>query len=249
MAFIKLKNASLAFPMIGSDRKFVSANDPTASKKVRATPGGEVINRGRQKGIIALENINLELKDGDRLALVGRNGAGKSTLLKLISGVYEPTSGFAETNGKVTGLYNLNLGINPELSGADNIILRCLMSGLTGNEAKTLIPTITEFAELGQFISMPMKTYSSGMRMRLLFGIATAIAPDILLLDEWISAGDAKFRQKANTRMEQYLDKISILVIASHNSNIIKNLCNKFYNLDEQNSKIKPVSMLDEYFD
>jgi len=255
MAKLELRNLDLIYPMVGTDKKFIRRRveaDPTAahnqSKANPNTVGGVIMgnDQSQKKGIKALDGLNMKLRDGDRLALIGRNGAGKSTLLRVMSGIYKPSGGEIISEGKITGLYNLNLGVNPELSGYDNILIRALMYGYSKEQTKEILPDIVEFADLGEFLSLPIKIYSSGMRMRLLFAVATALSPDILLLDEWISAGDQDFREKADKRMKAYLNKIKILVLASHNANRLKQLCNKFYDLDSPKPYLRPIEEYDE---
>lgn len=251
MARLELRNVNLVYPMIGSDRKFIKRRKKSEPEQARPVNrvGGKIQghNKSEVKGVLALDNISFTLTDGDRLALIGRNGAGKSTLLRVMSGIYKPTSGELIAEGKVTGLYNLNMGVNRELSGRENIYLRGLMFGLSRKQSDALVPEIVKFAELGDFLDLPMKSYSSGMRMRLLFAIATALRPDILLLDEWLSAGDARFRKKANERMRNYLSQIPIFVLAGHNMNLLKRNCNKFLDLDETVPVIRPIEELDAH--
>ena len=234
--------------MVGSDRKFIrrrEQKDPTSAAEQNKKVGGLILGSKQEgRGVKALDKVNISLKDGDRLAIIGRNGAGKSTLLRVMAGVYPPSEGSVTSSGKVTGLYNLNLGVNAELNGYDNIRLRCMMFGLNKQQIEEAIPEITEFAELGEFISLPLKIYSSGMRMRLLFAIAMTLKPDILLLDEWISAGDKYFREKADNQMKTYMDRIPIVVVATHNLVRIQQLCTTLYDLDDERPEIKPLSEL-----
>lgn len=248
MVYLNLKNVSLVYPMVGSDRKFIRRRervDPTAAGGDHKV-GGQILSGKQQgSGVRALDDINMSLKAGDRLAILGRNGAGKSTLLRVMAGVYPPTEGEISSDGKITGLYNLNLGVNAELNGFDNIRLRCMMFGLSNKQIDAAIPEIEAFAELGEFISLPLKVYSSGMRMRLLFAIAMTLKPDILLLDEWISAGDKHFRKKADNKMHDYMDRIPIVVVATHNLARIQQICTTFYDLDDANPRIRPLTELE----
>ena len=175
----------------------------------------------------ALRNVNLALKPGDRLGIIGHNGAGKSTMLRVLSGSYEPSSGTCTINGTVSSLIDMMMGMDPELTGADNIIMRGAFVGLTIKQARNAIPDIADFSELGPYLHLPMRTYSSGMLMRLAFAVSTTRVPDILLFDEMISFGDITFATKARDRVQSLLDKASILALASHDVNSLKTYCNR----------------------
>ena len=183
--------------------------------------------RGKPRYFHVLNDIDLLVETGDRLAIIGRNGSGKSTLLRLIHGVYLPDSGTRHVIGSTDALFELNAATRPLATGHENIIIGGLMRGYSIDLIKQKAPEIAEFSELGEFIHLPISTYSAGMRMRLLFGIATAFDPDILLLDEWISAGDAQFRNKAENRMNELVERAGILVLASHSLRLLKSVCNK----------------------
>lgn len=193
--------------------------------------GASIIQSQKRTLVRALDDISLEIQPGERVALMGHNGAGKSTLLKLMAGVYHPTKGKVRIDGKVNSLLNLNLGFDNDLSGFDNIIIRGLFLGMTKKEILLKQEEIADFTELGDYIHMPVHTYSSGMRARLGFSISCFIDPDILLLDEAISAGDASFSIKAKDKLLKMANKARILVLASHNAGILKQLCNKFLTL------------------
>jgi len=177
--------------------------------------------------IKVLNDISFKLSSGDRLAIIGENGAGKSTLLRTLGGVYSLDQGSLQTSGRVRGLYNLSLGLQPEATGYRNILLSCLIAGHSPKQIKEKIPEIEDFSELGHFLSMPVMTYSTGMRMRLLFSAATAFDPDILLMDEWLGAGDEMFRKKAQVRMREHVEKAGVLVLASHQRRLLRETCNK----------------------
>lgn len=172
------------------------------------------------------------MKAGDRVGLIGHNGAGKSTLLRVFSGSYEPSSGTCDINGTVSSLIDIMMGMDPELSGADNIVLRGAFVGMSLREARQAIPEIAEFAELGPYLQLPMRTYSSGMLMRLAFAVSTTRVPDILLFDEMISFGDASFAAKARRRVETMVDRASILALASHDLSSLRTYCNRAVMLD-----------------
>jgi ABC-2 type transport system ATP-binding protein len=177
--------------------------------------------------IQALSNLNLELRTGDRMALVGHNGAGKTTLLRVIAGIYEPVTGHVSKRGRIAPLFDVGLCMDPETTGYDNIYLRGLLLGLNRRQIYSRIDEIADFSELGTFLDMPIRTYSTGMQARLAFAISTSIEPDILLLDEGIAAGDAAFLTKANKRMHELVDKAGILVFASHSEEHLQRFCNK----------------------
>jgi ABC-type polysaccharide/polyol phosphate transport system ATPase subunit len=181
----------------------------------------------------SLRDVSIDLRPGDRLGLVGRNGAGKSTLLRVISGIYEPMLGSISTTGSLASMTDMQMGMDPEASGYQNIHLRGIFLGMSHREVRELTPAIAEWTELDQHLTRPIRTYSSGMMVRLAFAISTAIQPDILVMDEMIGAGDAHFIDKAKARMQQMIDNASILVLASHQSEILSRFCNRALLLDE----------------
>jgi ABC-type polysaccharide/polyol phosphate transport system ATPase subunit len=194
---------------------------------ISVATGGRISNQGNTLEVEALCNISFELRTGDRLGLVGHNGSGKSTLLRVLAGIYKPQFGSLVVNGKVTSILDVALGMDPEATGYENIYLRGLLSGLSSSEIRAMVPDIEEFTELGNFLRMPVKTYSSGMTLRLAFGLSTALAPEILLIDEVIGTGDASFMEKAHNRIQHFINKSSILVLTSHNPKVIEQFCNK----------------------
>lgn len=212
----------------------VSIDFPLHAKTALTTPasttgklGGVVqISGGRQR-VLALDDVSFELEQGDRLAIVGHNGAGKSTLLRALAGIYHPRRGRVECDKPVTGLFNISLGFRLEASGYRNIMLKGLIAGKSRLEIEAALPEIVEFTELGPYLHMPLRTYSQGMAMRLAFAIATAFSSEILLMDEWIGAGDAHFREKVVTRMNSFVESAHIVVIASHSSALLKRVANK----------------------
>jgi len=206
----------------------------TLARRVpRAQPltGGRIEGEGRLRYVKALEDVSFEISSGDRLGLVGTNGAGKTTLLKVLYGIYEPTGGRVVVDGRVDALFNINLGFRGEATGRRNIVLRGLINGWSEEEIETRMEDIIEFSELGDFIDLPLKSYSTGMAARLAFAVATALEPEILLMDEWIGAGDPAFQEKAGKRMAEFADKAGIIVLASHNPALIKRTCTKVLEL------------------
>ncbi|MEO5736208.1 MAG: ABC transporter ATP-binding protein [Variovorax sp.] len=226
MAFISLKSVSVNFPIYGAGA--ASLKKTLAS----SVTGGRF---GKETGVNvvqALSDINLELKSGDRLGLVGHNGAGKSTLLRALAGVYEPSSGDFIRQGTVASLIDPALGIEPDASGVENIMLRGLVMGMSKRQVDDLTPGICEFSGLGEYVNMPVRTYSTGMLMRLAFSISTSVEADILLMDEWLSVGDADFTAKAEQRMKDVVAKSGILVLASHSPELIAKECNRVIHLE-----------------
>jgi len=208
-------------------------------------PGGTIVRSGRHSDVQALDGVSFSLKAGDRLGLVGSNGAGKTTLLKVLYGIYEPSSGVLDVDGKIDALFNINLGFRAGATGRRNIELRGLINGWSKQEIADRMEPIIEFSELGDFIDMPLKTYSQGMAARLAFSIATSLDPQILLMDEWIGAGDPAFQEKARQRMEGMAKKAGIIVLASHNHSLIKRTCNKI--LELRAGKINKFCNIDEW--
>jgi ABC-2 type transport system ATP-binding protein len=177
--------------------------------------------------IKALDGISFEIQEGDRVGLLGHNGSGKTTLLRTLAGIYEPVEGAIRTTGRVFPLFDLQLGMDVDATGLENIWMRGKMLGLSTKQIKDALDDITEFTELGDYLHMPIRTYSTGMALRLAFAISTAITPEILVLDEMIGAGDAAFLARADSRLKSFLARTGILVIASHSTPILRQWCNK----------------------
>lgn len=230
MARIELQNISIEFPVYNiSSRNF---------KKhfLRLTTGGSVVsgtNQHRHIMVInALNNISLSFKDGDRVGLIGHNGCGKSTLLRLLAKIYEPTKGDIYIDGNVSPMLDITQGIEAEFTGYENILARGTVLGLSWQEIKQRADAIAQSSGLGDYLAMPMRTYSAGMRVRLAFAISTCVKPDILLIDEIFAAGDADFMAKARTEMASMLQQSSIVVMATHADALIRECCNKAVLLD-----------------
>lgn len=173
-----------------------------------------------------LHNLTFDLAKGDRLALIGANGAGKSTLLKALGGILPPATGTVEVEGRVSALFNISLGTRQQSTGRKNMIFRNLIEGRSYEEIIEALPKMIEFADLGNYIDRPMATYSAGMAMRTVFAAATTFDPQILLLDEWIGAGDFKFRKKSNRRMRELVERSGIIVLATHRQQLARDICN-----------------------
>jgi len=183
--------------------------------------------------VLALNGVTLDVKHGDRLAIIGANGAGKSTLLKVLAGIYAPTGGRMHSSGRVSALLTASVGLNPDATGRENIIIRGMYMDVHPRDMSAHVDEIIEFTELGSFIDMPVRTYSAGMMVRLCFAVATSLRPEILLMDEWLAAGDAAFLHKARQRMEDFLSGTSILVLASHSLSLLNEWCNRAILLDQ----------------
>ncbi|MBX7164737.1 MAG: ABC transporter ATP-binding protein [Pirellulales bacterium] len=180
----------------------------------------------------ALHDISLQLRDGDRLGIVGHNGAGKSTLLKVLAGIYQPTQGRRAVQGRISSLFDMSLGFELDANGWQNIAFRGYLQGETPRTIKPKLQSIAEFSELGPFLDMPVRYYSSGMFVRLAFSIATAIDPEILLVDEALGAGDLGFQTKVRTRIREIVAKARILVLVSHDLQSLLQLCDRIIWLD-----------------
>jgi lipopolysaccharide transport system ATP-binding protein len=227
LAGIELKNLTIDFPIYGSNGRSIK------NVAFSALTGGRIAKGARDISVVrALSGINMNIRDGDRVGLIGHNGSGKTTLLRVMAGVYEPSLGSINVEGSVISMLSIAQGMSADLTGRQNITLRMAFLGQSKETTKALTDEIIEFSELGDFINMPIRTYSSGMYMRLAFSIVTSINADILLMDEWLSVGDASFSEKARERLDHMLSGAKILVIASHNPGLIDSLCNKKYFLD-----------------
>jgi lipopolysaccharide transport system ATP-binding protein len=183
--------------------------------------------------VAALRELSFSIHSGERVALVGPNGAGKSTLLRSLAGIYEPVEGRLSIGGRIGSLIDPSAGMDPLLTGRENIILHCLYRGMTEAEGEAMADGVIDFAGLGEFIDVPIRGYSTGMHVRLGFALATAVTPDILLMDEWFLAGDADFMIKATERLAQLVTKSEILVIATHNMEIVQKWCSRVITLNK----------------
>lgn len=238
-AQLALDNVSVSFPIY-------SAGSRSLKKGLlyRGSRGRIASDANERLVVEALRDISLQFSIGDRVALIGANGAGKTTLLRVMAGIYEPAAGTVRVSGRISPMFDIGLGIDPELSGLENIRLRGLLLGLTTDEIERLIPEVGAFTELGDYLQLPARIYSSGMLTRLTFAVATCFAPEILLMDEWILAGDAGFLAKAERRIQNFVENASVLVLASHNEQICRTWCTKAVWLDS--GEVKAVGEIDE---
>jgi ABC-2 type transport system ATP-binding protein len=224
-AHIVLRNVSVNFPVLSfRDRslrsRFVSA------VTLRRTPAVPHI-------VSALNDVSLDIRAGDRVAIIGANGAGKTTLLRVLAGIYHPTSGSVDVLGRCLPLFDLSAGFDEEATGYENIMRRGLVIGARRSEIDARRAEIAEFTELGDRLDLPLRTYSSGMMLRLIFAVATAVEGEIVLLDEWIGVGDQQFRKKARQRLDEIVSRAGILVLASHEVDLIKSTCNRAILLEQ----------------
>lgn len=216
MSFIKMEDTDLVFK-VWRERRL----------KDIIVPGSNKFNKFQNAAVHALDHVNLTIEEGERVAVIGHNGAGKSTLLKVIAGIFRPSGGKLTVEGKVSNMFELSTGFEAEQNGWDNMYLRGLMLGLTPKEIKSKMREIADFSELGEFLNMPVKYYSSGMFVRLAFSTSTAFMPDILLLDEVFAAGDAGFIDKAMRRMKDMVNVAKILVMVTHNMETALEICDR----------------------
>ncbi len=222
MTIALLDNVTVDFPIYGASHKSLRQ---TLFGGVARLFGQEVPRQPRVV-VRALENVTFELNEGDRLGLIGHNGAGKSTLLRVLAGVYAPTTGTIRLDGRISPLFNASPGLDLDDTGYENIKTCGMFLGMNADEIKDRVPDIASFSELGEYLDLPVRTYSSGMLTRLGFAIATSIDPDILLLDEGLATGDARFATRAEERLKHLIARSRILVLASHSDAMIKTMCN-----------------------
>jgi len=218
---IILTNASLEFPIFNAQR--LSLRNMLADKL-----GGVLETTQKSVHLVkSLNNISLEIQAGDRVALIGHNGAGKSSLLRLMSGIYVPYSGSISVKGTISTLFGMTVGMNDEMTGYENLFLGAMIYNKNYKPAKKKVQELADFTGLGNYLGLPLRTYSDGMKIRIGFAVATSVTPDILLIDEIFGAGDQSFAEKASTRMNQLVEKSETLVFASHSDSLLKKFCNK----------------------
>ncbi|EJL25378.1 ABC-type polysaccharide/polyol phosphate transport system, ATPase component [Caulobacter sp. AP07] len=242
MTYVRVSGLSIRFPVYAVDHRSLKKHI------VGATVGGKVMAASSGPPIIsALRGVSLSLEPGDRLGLIGHNGSGKTTLLRALAGAYAPDEGKLEVRGRIASLLDLSLGVDPSATGLENIRLRAMIAGLTKRQVDERMDEIAEFSGLGPYLAMPLKTYSAGMQARLAFSVATSVEADVVLMDEWISVGDASFREASHKRLTNMVDAASILVIASHDVNTIRSYCTKVMRLEAgRASPVVDINQLDD---
>jgi len=221
MVEVIAESISVQFPIYDANTRSLR------TKLMNISTGGTIRADAKHIVVTALDDVSFTLRRGDRLGIVGQNGAGKTTLLRVLAGIYEPTSGRMITRGKVAPLFDITLGMDPDATGYENIKIRGLFLDMTEAQIQAHTEEIVAFSELGPYMDMPIRTYSSGMMVRLAFAIATTQKPEILLLDEMIGAGDARFIDRAQARLDRFIGNTGILVLASHSEAVIRKMCNK----------------------
>lgn len=233
MVHVQLDNVSVDFPI------YSGASRSLKNSLVHVGTGGRVATDARSRKVVnALRDVSISLREGERVGLIGGNGAGKTTLLRVMAGVYEPTKGVCTSLGNVVPLFGGALGMDPELPGYENIIMRGQILGLSRKEILRRIDDIVEFTELEHFLYLPVRTYSAGMRVRLAFAITTSVDADILLLDEGVGAGDESFTYKARHRLDSFIARAGILVLASHSSALMRRFCDKALWMDHGEARV-----------
>lgn len=238
MAHITFEHVSIELPIFNATGRSLTSSflRVATGGKLDADPNGRVLVR-------AITDVSFTLREGDKVALLGHNGAGKSTMLRALGRVYIPTKGNAEIEGAIGSLIDISLGINPEATGRENVYIRGQLLGLSKQEIASKYDEIVEFAELGDFMEMPVRTYSSGMHLRLAFAVSTVVRPEILLMDEWLSVGDADFQHKAEARLRELVSDTKILAIATHSRELVESVCNRAIWLEHGQLKMDgPVS-------
>jgi lipopolysaccharide transport system ATP-binding protein len=224
---ISARNIVVEFPIYGTSSRSLKKS------VLHAATGGTLAQDATHRIVVrALDDVSFEIRDGDRVGLVGQNGSGKTTLLRVLAGAYEPVSGSIASQGRIASMLSITLGMDPEATGLENIYLRGTIMGLRRRQIDAMVEDTAAFTELGDYLQMPMRTYSSGMAMRLAFAISTSLPADIILMDEWLSVGDQEYAAKAQSRLRKLLDQARILVLASHEIPLIKSICNKVMRLE-----------------
>lgn len=251
MPSIAIDRLQIDFPLYhGQSRSLKKHVGNTISSLRPGSPAAHLMQDGRERTVVSvLREVSFVLKSGERLGLIGRNGAGKTTLLRAMAGIYEPVGGRVRLEGSIGTLLDASLGMNMELTGRENIRLYGLHAGLSKTEISHIDRDVQDFADLGSYMDMPVKTYSSGMTVRLAFGLATAVKPQILLMDEWFLAGDGAFMNKAQERLEAMVQHADILVISTHQPDVMRKWCTRVIWLEDGRIRMDgtPDEVLDVY--
>ena len=220
MVSLRLESVTVEFPVYNTSARSLK------NRLLHHGTGGRIARgAGNRLLVRALDKVSLSFAHGDRIGLIGPNGAGKTTLLRVLAGAYEPTRGRVWRHGRTASLLNVSLGIDSEATGYENIMTRGLFLGLMPEQVRERMDEIAAFTELGDFLAMPVHTYSAGMRLRLAFAVCTCFEPEILLMDEWLGVGDRSFVEKARRRLAEFVERAGILVLASQNSDLLKRVC------------------------
>jgi ABC-type polysaccharide/polyol phosphate transport system ATPase subunit len=220
VAHIEVRNAVVEFPIYNSKSRSLQL-------WLYQSLGGSLNEQDRHVVVRALDGVSLTIREGERVGIIGHNGAGKTTLLRLLSRIYAPSAGIAKITGGISSLTDMTMGMDGEATGYDNILFRSVFMGMSFKEARERMPEIAAFSELGNYLELPVRTYSTGMFLRLAFAISTSVFPDILILDEMLSAGDESFRMRAQARINELLQRSKILVLSSHDLGSIRSLCQR----------------------
>jgi len=227
VGYVRATDITVEFPIYGASSRSLKKSF------IRAATGGVLATDAGDRVVVrALDRVSLEVREGERIGIVGHNGSGKTTLLRVLAGAYEPVAGELEVRGRVASMLSITLGMEGEATGVENVYIRGAILGLRRHEIDALLPGIADFAELGDYLDMPLRTYSSGMAMRLAFAISTSVAADVILMDEWLSVGDQEFSAKAQQRLRQMVDSAKILVLASHDPNLLAANCSRIIRLE-----------------
>ena len=244
MVHVKLKNVSVDIPVFNARSRSLK------SQVINAAVNSRLSNQDSGCVLIkALKNVSVTIHSGEKVGLIGGNGAGKSTFLRVLSGVYKPTTGEINHSGKVGSLIDISLGIDPEATGRENVYIRGGLLGVSKKKLESHMEEIQLFSGLEGFFDMPVRTYSSGMQLRLAFSVSTILTPEILLMDEWLSVGDDAFRKRTEERLDNMVEATRILVIASHSMELLKRICNRIIWLDNGQVKLdgSPNNVISSY--
>jgi ABC-2 type transport system ATP-binding protein len=241
MPLIEARNVGIEFPVAPPNAKSFRH---LALRTVSRVGGKVLKNEGSFRFVQALDDVSFTLRRGDRLGLLGHNGAGKTTLIRVLAGIYEPTRGSLRMVGRNVPMFDIGLGMDEEATGYENIRIRGLILGLTPEQIEERVAEIAEFAELGDYLELPIRTYSSGMLLRLVFSIAASIHGDIILMDEWIAVGDAQFRKKTHDRLQKITEQSGIVVLASHDHGLLRDTCNLALHLE--GGRVRAFGPLDD---
>lgn len=241
-ALLKFENVTIQYPI------YNSRNMSLRNQLVRISTGGRIeSDAGHVQQVTALRDVSFTINHGDSVGLIGHNGAGKSTMLRTMAGVYTPALGNVVRHGRVATVLELGTGMDPELSGYENITRMSMLLGMSSKQIEENAKEIAAFTQLGDFLELPVRTYSSGMATRLMFAVATSTKPDILLVDEMFGTGDAEFQAQAKKRMEDLIRSVGIFVFASHSNELVRTYCNRFFFLEHGSVKEISVDEIDAY--